>query len=238
MNYVTGSNGFIGSRLCELIKGDTVGLRRNQIFTPYEPYSFFHLAAYGNHHHQKDVIETVHANVSDLIELTALKDTDLIRFYNVSTSAVHFATDTPYILTKKLGEQIINSLDSRFINVRPYSVYGPGEAPHRFIPTVIRCLKSGEQMNLDTESCHDWIYVDDFIYSLIESKEKVTEIGTGISTSNIEVVRMLEEISGKKLNFVLSKKMREYDRLDWVCPTPVQARTLYEGLKQTYDATR
>jgi len=64
-----------------------------------------------------------------------------------------------------------------------------------------------------------------------------TEIGSGFSYSNIEVVRMLEEISGKKLMFTEVESLRKYDNENWVCPKVNELKVdLFEGLKRTYEA--
>ncbi len=192
-----------------------------------------HLAAYGNHYFQNEPEKIVVANILDLIELvTEAKDAGIKKFYNASTSSVTLPTQTMYSASKLFGETFINSLkDERFVNVRPYSVYGEGEAQHRFIPTVIRHLKSGQEMPLDPYAVHDFIHVDDFVKAMFDGH---TSIGSGVQCSNLFIVSTLEEISGKKLKYVPTQ-MRNYDTEKWVCPTPVPCRSLKDGLKQTFD---
>jgi len=136
-NYITGAGGFIGKHLTKKLGSvnnspDAIDLKA--------PFNFFHLSAYGNHHFQKSISETVKANVSDLLYwVNVTKNNNLVKFYNFSTSSVTLKHQTPYSVSKLLGEKIIESLnDRRFVNIRPYSVYGEGEAEHRFIPTVIQ----------------------------------------------------------------------------------------------------
>jgi len=115
------------------------------------------------------------------------------------------------------------------VNVRPYSVYGPGEADHRFIPTVIECLNSGNEMTLDENATHAWIFINDFVKAIFAGK---TELG-GPKITNKEVVSILEDISGKKLKFT-SGMLRSYDCGD-VTPKAICYTDLHEGLKQTYE---
>ena len=90
-------------------------------------------------------------------------------------------------------------------------------------------------MKLDRNACHDWIYIDDFIEAMLSGS---TEIGTGIKTKNIAVVRMLENISGLKLNYQPAQ-LREYDNEDWVCPDGVNYKIdLFTGLKKVYDSVK
>jgi len=228
--FITGRNGFIGKHICQFVKnigGDIV----DEIT---EGCAVIHLAAYGNHYFQQDPEKIIKANIIDLGGLiqAALK-LNVTKFYNTSTSSVTLPTQTMYSASKLFGETLINSLkDERFVNVRPYSVYGPGEAAHRFIPTVIRHLKSGETMQLDMHPQHDFIHVEDFTKALFDG---FAEIGTGYKYSNIEIVKMLEQISGKTLNYEIVKGLRNYDNFDWICKRGVPHRYIYEGLKQTYE---
>lgn len=237
--YITGAGGFIGKHLVKYLrdKGDDVTMidhgEPGVSVKPGEK-TFIHLAAYGNHYAQTDANETVKANIlylRNLIKICQLSDFN--KFYNFSTSSVTLKHQTLYSATKLVGEKIIESLnDPRFINVRPYSVYGHGEADHRFIPTVIRCLKSGEQMPLDEDAVHDWVHVEDLIEAMFSGH---TEIGSGEQISNGGIVNILQDISGKLLNFE-PQNMRRYDTTDWKCPVGVPHRSLYDGLKQTWEA--
>jgi len=117
------------------------------------------------------------------------------------------------------------------INVRPYSVYGPGDAKHKFIQLVIEYLHTGKYIAINESPAHDWIYIDSFVKAMFSG---ATLIGTGTKTTNLEIVRILEEISGKKLNYIKGK-MRSYDNENWICKQGVPDIGLYEGLKRTYE---
>jgi nucleoside-diphosphate-sugar epimerase len=155
-------------------------------------------------------------------------------FYNFSSSSVTLNTDTFYSATKLCAEHVCNAFAIKYNksirNIRPYSVYGEGEASFRFIPTVISKLHNGEEMMLDEYATHDWIYIEDFIDALLNG---YSEIGTGIKTTNIEIVRTLEDISGKKLKYKPSK-LRSYDNKNWVAKEGVKHISLEEGLLKTY----
>ena len=246
MNYfISGQSGFIGTAMTnhllkkrELVysipRGQSIYQLRS-LFWFNNPDYIIHLASYGNHYHQKDFAETVNANILGTYNiLEAARSFGYKLFYNVSTSSVILKNQTQYSITKYCGEQLAG-MYKNVINIRPYSVYGPGEASHRFIPTVIRHLKSGKSMNLDKNACHDWIYIDDFIEAMLNGS---TEIGTGIKTKNIEVVSMLEDISGMKLNYQPAR-LREYDNEEWVCPDGVNYKIdLFTGLKKMYDSIK
>jgi len=162
--------------------------------------------------------------------LAASKSPNCQAFYNFSTSSVTLPTQTLYSATKLVTEQLAKAYG--FTNIRPYSVYGPGEAAHRFIPTVIRALHTGEKITLDTLAKHDWVYIDDFINAL--KLDGSTEIGSGRNYSNGFIVDVLQNISGKELKCEFGV-IREYDTYEWQAPKGVPCRTIEEGLKQTYE---
>lgn len=230
---VSGSNGFIGKHLCDYLEynGKKVIKIKRDLSNVINEGTIIHLAAYGNHSNQTDLNEMLNANIHMLVKLIS-KTKNCERFINVSTSSVTLKNQTGYSLTKSLGELVINGKDSRYKNVRPYSVFGEGEADFRFIPTVIRFLETGETMNLATVPTHDWIHVSDFIKAMLSGYK---EVGSGIKTTNLEIVRMLEQISGKELKFVEVKGLRPYDNNNWYSLNPVPTMPLYDALKQTYE---
>jgi nucleoside-diphosphate-sugar epimerase len=244
---ITGSNGFIGQHLKKRleINGHSVICILNEMdkyhlfdyFYENKPEIIYHLASYGNHIHQKDEDKIIHANIIRLSELLKMSDVFYIKkFYNFSTSSVNLKDITFYSATKKAGELICEAFKQKYkmniINIRPYSVYGPGEADWRFIPVVIRSLLTNTEMQVDEHATHDWIYIDDFIDALLDGK---TEIGTGIKTRNIEIVAALENISGKTLNYKPVNNLRSYDNDNWVCPEGVKHISLQEGLQKTFE---
>jgi nucleoside-diphosphate-sugar epimerase len=238
--YISGQSGFLGTAITKYLKGESVfsiaraqtieGLM--QLFYLNNPDVIIHLATYGNQYYQKDFLEVVNANILGTYRLLeAAKEFNYKTFYNLSTSSVtFFEKPTYYSITKLCGEQLAG-MYKNVINIRPYSIYGPGEQKHRFIPTVIDCLNSGSEMILDEKACHDWVYIDCAVEAIFAG---ATRIGTGIKTSNLEVVRMLEKILGKKLKYT-SGTLRTYDNEDWVCKEGVKDIGLYEGLKRTYE---
>ena len=237
MIYLTGSAGFIGSAIREYLESKGIQVICHDRNTGYFDNINFcdtviNCQAYGNHYHQKDITETIMANCMDLADM--LQYCDKQKVYNISSSSVLLPVQTPYSLTKQLGEQIVNSFNNpNFVNVRPYSVFGQGELTNRLIPMIIRSLYTGEPMIIDPEPRHDWIFVDSFIDLMFRGE---TECGSGYSYSNIEIVQCLEKISGKKLNYTVVEKLRDYDTKDWVCPKRHELIIeLMEGLKITYE---
>jgi len=126
--------------------------------------------------------------------------------------------------------------------IRPFSVYGPGEAHERFIPTLYRCWKNGHEMSLGP-GVHDWIYVDDLVLGIqLVSfappevlRGQVVNLGSGVQNSNEEVVRMFVEIAGPVIVRRVAS-MRTYDSDCWVADI-THARETF-GFHPRYDLQR
>lgn len=191
--------------------------------------AIFHLAAYGNHFGQVDHKEILRVNI--LYSMNLFKASGTKKVYNFSTSSVMLPTRTLYSISKQTGEWIAGTFPN-VVNIRPYSVYGPGEAEHRFIPTVCRCLRNGDRMTLDESATHDWIYISDVIDAILAGH---TNIGTGVKRTNLEIAQKLEEISGKKLNYSPGS-LRSYDNENWVAPNGVPVTmSIEQGLLNTWN---
>lgn len=141
---------------------------------------------------------------------------DLKCFVNLGTSMVYqkkegsfseHDTLIPYThfgISKLSGEMLLSQIaltqKSPLSLLRIFHVYGPGEPDKRLIPTVIRNLLSNKPINLTEKGfCHDFIYVDDVVDGCLQAAVKaegVYNIGTGIETTNENVVSMIGQILG------------------------------------------
>lgn len=248
--------GFISSYLSKRLKKDydTKVYHHDDKIDIKETDYIIYLASYGNHFNQQDPYKIWKANVYDYMEI--LKKTRDIQYRGLiyfSTSSVNLPVQTAYSESKYIGEVIgrktNKKLNKPIISIRPFSVYGPGEAEFRFIPSIVKCLKEGKSMPL-SEGYHDWIYVEDFVDAVVKIMEKSLDlagktisIGTGKQTSNSDIVKMLEKISGKKLKTIETPKMRPYDNERWIADITMikslgwkQSYTLEEGLKKIWES--
>lgn len=263
MILISGSSGFLGSRLVSRLSSlghQIVKVTQEELFQPkllgelfekHKPEYIFHLASYGNHSNQDDIPMTLFSNIFGVSNmLLASKDIPYKCFVNFSSSSVKLPTETFYSASKLGGEHIVNAFRTKFdkpiLNVRPYSVYGEQEKAFRFIPTVCTDLLTDSLLYLDPSPVHDWIYIEDFIDGVLLGMDhpelQDLDIGTGIKTSNGDVVKKLEDLSNRKLNIVFQRGLRSYDNKDWVCDTTKlkslgwkQKTTLEEGLKKVYE---
>jgi nucleoside-diphosphate-sugar epimerase len=225
MIYITGGKGFIGSYLIKHL-GDCIAVPHKEIRNTdfSNATKVFFLSSYGNmsHHTEDDLI--LQANVTDLVHTLLSVDWSKIEsFVFMSTSSVKLKTQTMYSRTKKAAEEILLSFMEKYgaaiTVIRPFSVTGVGEQESHLIPTLIRNIKSDETVRLDPTPTHDFIDVEDLILgvmSLSNNKARgIFELGTGVSKTNLEVLRIVEDVVGKKAKIDIVKGLRLYDTEDW-----------------------
>lgn len=145
---------------------------------------------------------------------------------NISTSSVYgrFATGneesptapaSPYGITKLAAEQLCRAYATNFnlpvTTCRLFSVYGPGQRPDMGYHIFIRSILNGELITIDgdgTDSRSN-TYVQDCVQGLILAFEQPEQsigetfnIGGGQEVNVIQVLEMLEELSGQKVRTV------------------------------------
>lgn len=225
------------------------------------PDYVYHLASYGNMYHQTDKKEIYRANVTTTANLLQANIENSAILTIVSSSSVHLPLKTHYSVTKGIVERLCNEYVRKYrkiVNIiRPYSVYGTNEAPYRFIPTVFRSCLNDEPIVLAPGPVHDWIYIDDLIERMVLYAEQAIQtdnnvrlmytpqnvdnyceafdIGTGISTSNIEVVGLIEQITKRQARIKEYRDMRSFDNGVWVAPyKDPDMVPLHTGLRRIY----
>jgi nucleoside-diphosphate-sugar epimerase len=114
------------------------------------------------------------------------------------------ALDTPYQITKALGELYCNYFDARVPTVRCrfFNSYGPGEVPGAYrnvIPNFIWRALHGEPLVITGtgEETRDFIFIDDLVRGLLASAEvpaargDAFNLGTGVQTRVIDLAEMI-----------------------------------------------
>lgn len=218
---VTGASGFIGSRLLARLD-HSIAIHHDTIHNrTYQDYDrLFFLSTYGNMAHHTDHLMMLNANVCDLAFILSNL------FYGwmcyVSSSSVRLPVQTAYSRTKRAGEEMLRSMtEIKSCIVRPYSVTGVGEQKEHLIPTLIRSCFEGTEMNLVPYATHDFIDVEDVVDALVRMSNDgatgVYEFGNGFAIDNDEVRLLVEEVTGRKVNFKYGGAMRPYDNENWCC---------------------
>jgi nucleoside-diphosphate-sugar epimerase len=219
-----------------------IGIDRSG-FVPPNLDKLVDFAAWGNLYNQTDAIRIYQANVIRLIDV--LNNSKGVKSIIVtSTSSVNLPVQTLYSASKKSAEDIAKiyaeEYGMKISVVRPYSVYGPGEQKEHLIPKLIDSCLNGTKMKFVGEPTHDFIYIDDFIESVIriseEGKTGIFSIGSGIAISNEEVKNIIEDILVRKANIQRVESMRKYDSIDWKSPEKWGKISLRKGLEKTVNA--
>lgn len=118
--------------------------------------------------------------------------------------------------------------------LRAFQVYGPGDMPGRFVPTVLRAARTGEELPLTGPGqCRDWVHVDDVVAACVMAARadhlppgQVLNLGTGVQTANEELVALAAEVIGREIRTrVGAHPGRSWDASSWVCD-PSLAREL------------
>jgi nucleoside-diphosphate-sugar epimerase len=112
--------------------------------------------------------------------------------------------DTPYQITKALGEFYCNyfSKDVSTVRCRFFNSFGPGEVPGRYrnvIPNFIWLAMNGEPLTITGtgEETRDFIYVDDLVDGLMRAATtpaahgRAINLGTGMQTRVIDLAKMI-----------------------------------------------
>jgi UDP-glucose 4-epimerase len=117
---------------------------------------------------------------------------------------VSLALDTPYQITKALGEFYCNYFNPQIPTVRCrfFNSYGPGEVPGSYrnvIPNFIWRALHGEPLMITGtgDETRDFIYVDDLVSGLLAAAERpeasgeAFNLGTGLQTRVIDLAEIV-----------------------------------------------
>lgn len=141
----------------------------------------------------------------------------------------------------------------RSVVLRAFQVYGPGDHPDRFVPSLLRAARDGTVLPLTGPGRRrDWVYVADVVDACVRAATtdrlpagQVLNVGTGVQTANEDLVACVERLSGRAVRVeVGAHPGRAWDTGSWVCD-PAAARSLLgwvpltdlaAGLRRCWDA--
>jgi nucleoside-diphosphate-sugar epimerase len=225
---ITGHLGFIGKQLIQKfeLRGDYVNIFSGDIRDPktfldinYTYDYFYHFAAPSSQvqfaRNPQYCIETTLVGFMNIA--TACKRNNVKLVYP-STGILSHGKANEYARCKAICEDYAQNMES--IGLRIFASYGPYEGhkrdfasvPYLFAKEVVNGRKpvvfgSGEQVR-------DFIYIDDAINAIVElaenSNKKVVDIGSGVSVSFNEILKIIYEITKKPNNVVYVPKPNEY----------------------------
>lgn len=144
-----------------------------------------HCAAYGVDYRQSDFATALALNVAASMRLAEAAAAMGVRFVHVGTSYEYGAEDgilaedrrlAPtgiYGVTKAAASLALQDLAQRtgapIVVVRPFSMYGPLEGAHKFVPMVMAASRIGRAVDLTPgEQQRDYLYVGDVVTACLD----------------------------------------------------------------------
>jgi len=171
-----------------------------------------------------DPVSYQQANVIGLQNLLDFaKETKCKQFVFASSSSVygingHFPWKedeqlmpiSPYAMTKLAGEMLghvySKLFDIRFIALRFFTVYGPGQRPDLAIHKFTKAILGNKPVGMygDGTTSRDYTYVDDTVQGIISAMKyektnfEIINLGNSYSVSLKELINSIEKVTGKK----------------------------------------
>lgn len=216
--------------------------RLQQVFEKYSPGSVFHLAAihyipYCISHPQEAIQVNVEGTLNVLEQCGNSKVDSLVY---ASTMAVYPVSSDPhrerdsaqpieiYGMTKYFGERLVSAFHHdtgmRCAVARLSNAFGRRETNAHVIPDILDQLRNGNEIRLgNIEPKRDFIHTSDIARALrlMASTNdfglETFNLGTGVSISVSEVVKIIAELLGKPLKIVVEEsRKRKVERMNLV----------------------
>ena len=258
----------------QFIKGDILGDEKLKWAFRSKPDIVYHLAAHFANQNSVDNPET-DLMVNGLGTLKVLQYAqlqDVERFIYSSSGCgiyghgskmpfeehdVSMSLDTPYQVTKMLGELYTNYFHNLYglpiVNARFFNSFGPGEVPGKYrnvIPNFFFWAMNGVPLPITGtgEETRDFTYVEDIVeglLSMVYYEEAVGEafnLGAAREIRIIDLANWINELTGSEAGMVF-KERRSWDKKSRLLSSIEKARKVLsyepetefrEGLKHTY----
>lgn len=135
--------------------------------------------------------------------------------------------NNPYALSKRLAEEACEFYADSFgfpvTTIRPFNVYGIGQADWFLIPTIIRqALNDGDEISVnDLTPRRDYVYLEDLVTALMATLDMtkgyhVYNVGSGASLSVQDIIDTVQDIAGTQKNIVCQNQDRPSELVDVV----------------------
>lgn len=149
-----------------------------------------------------------------------------------------------------MGEAIAKEYCARFYWPRLFFVYGPGQRNTSLIPSIINSVRMGDKLVIKNPSDrNDFIFVLDAVQAIVniieEKPDKVVyNVGSGYSTCVSEIISLVYDAMGSKMDYVFKKSQTSDHMRDdfWADITAIQndvgwspKYSLVEGIKATVE---
>lgn len=232
----------------------------------------YHLAAQSNVPKSvKDPAETWKANVDGTLQVLDWARRDGVgRVVVISSSHVYghpqrspmdeghpLAPRSPYGASKVAAEALAAAYHASYgvpaVVVRPFNIYGPGQAPGFLVPDILAQLRAGKSLVLgDPKPVRDYTFLDDAVRFLVAAGTapgavgEALNLGSGKGHSVEQVVAAALKASGSGLEPAYDKARFRANESGAVVADVAKARRLLgwapqvgleDGLRRTWTAT-
>jgi UDP-glucose 4-epimerase len=176
-------------------------------------------------------------NVSGTVAIMeAMRDAGIKRVVLASSGAVYGEQEvdkvdekllphptSPYAASKLAAESYVSTIGQLWgietVSLRIFNAYGPGQAvlpTHPpVIPQFVRQILGGGSLVIhgSGQQTRDYIYVDDVVEALVTAatargiNREVINVGTGVGTSLIELVKIIERVTRRRARTVAASSV-------------------------------
>ncbi|HJP19081.1 MAG: nucleotide sugar epimerase [Gammaproteobacteria bacterium] len=179
----------------------------------------------------------------------------------LSEEMTDYSLDTPYAITKLLGERYVTYFNDHYglstVILRYFNSYGPAEYPGKYrnvIPNFFYKAMRGEALVITGtgQETRDFNYIDDTVSGTLAASGsqkavgKIFNIGSGRETKIIDIANIVNRITKNKSEIKFVEK-RKWDNITSRVASIEKAQKLIdysaqvkleEGLKKTYEWLR
>lgn len=234
---ITGITGFIGSALNKKLR--ELGWETSEQLRPDVDYVFLFGSPSSNDWFGLALGYSVRETIDNFLNAVDFCRDNKIKLIYPSSGTV-YEGKTPYSKTKMILDIINDIYKGDILGLRIFAGYGVGEKHKGEYASVIyqfiQEMKNNKSPVVwgDGKQTRDFIYIDDVIDSIIENKDLtgVVDIGTGICTSLIEIINMINEELITKIKPTYIPKPEQYIN-DTMCHNPYKFKvSLRDGIRR------
>ena len=176
------------------------------------------LAGHINHYEKRKTFDTHFTGCKNLIDFAVKKK--IRKFIQIGSSVEYGFSRSPISENKKTSIKNLKSVygisklkaskylvkiskdkDLKYIILRPFLVYGPGQTSQRLIPnTIINCLNNKKFLCSDGKQIRDFLYISDFVnlvFKCVENKNvynKILNAGSGKPINVKKIINIIQKL--------------------------------------------
>lgn len=148
----------------------------------------------------------------------------------------HASPNNPYAHSKWLGEELCRFYAQEFdvpvTILRPFNLFGPGQAAQFLIPTILQQARTTSLITIkDAAPRRDYLHIDDFVKACVkvlqlDTRFSVFNVGSGYSVSVGELLDMVVKFSPRPLGWKSTEEPRANEIPDTVADISAIQSTL------------